>query len=63
MFHTHAGVPAAIIRGRNARTPWKTPSTLMSMMRFQFATGVSHRYPNCSMPALFTSSRTGPTSR
>ena len=27
---------------------------LMSTSRFQFSTGVSQRYPNCSTPALLT---------
>ena len=43
--------------------PWNTPLMLTSTTRFQLATGVSHRYPNCSTPALLTSNRTGPMSR
>jgi cytochrome P450 len=59
-FATMLGVPRSIIRGTNARTPWKTPSRLTAISRRHSSGSISQIRPPHSTPALLTNRRTLP---
>ncbi len=60
VFTTCPSVPAASMRGTNARTPWTMPMTLTPSVHSKSASVHSHIRPPWNTPALLHSTWTAP---